>query len=118
MFAMENEVQVFFKDFMKTNQKIAKHIPETVKTFMAMHEKITAPGALDKKHKELIAVGIAVATHCPACIYLHTQTAVQAGAGAQEILEAASVGVLMGGGPAFAHIPEILKTFDALGVKY
>jgi len=115
---MENEVQVFFKDFMKANQKIAKHIPETVKTFMSLHEKTTEPGALDKKQKELIAVGIAVATHCPACIYLHTQASVQAGATAKEILEAASVGVLMGGGPAFAHIPEILKTFDALGVKY
>jgi len=115
---MENEVQVFFRDFMKTNQKIAKHIPETVKTFMALHEKTTQGDALDKKQKELIALGIAVATHCTSCIYLHTQAAVQAGATAKEILEAASVAVLMGGGPAFSHIPEILKAFDALGVKY
>jgi AhpD family alkylhydroperoxidase len=115
---MDNEVQVFFKDFMKANQKIAKHIPETVKTFMSLHEKTTEAGALDKKHKELLALGIAVATHCTPCIYLHTQAAVQAGATVPEILETASVAVLMGGGPAFAHIPEILKTFDALGVKY
>ena len=115
---MGNEVQVFFREFMKANQKIAKHIPETVKTFMALHEKTTEPGALDKKQKELIALGIAVATHCPPCIYIHTQASIQAGATAKEVLEAASVAVLMGGGPAFAHIPEILKTFEALGVKY
>jgi AhpD family alkylhydroperoxidase len=114
----QHEVQSFFKDFMKTNQKIAKHIPETVKTFMALHEKTTQPDALDKKQKELIALGIAVATHCTACIYIHTQAAVQAGATAKEVLEAASVAVLMAGGPAFAQIQEILKTFDALGVKY
>lgn len=115
---MEHDVQIFFKDFMQANQKISGHIPETSQAFMALHGKITAPGALDTKQKELIAIGIAIATHCSPCIYLHTQAAVQAGAGAKEILEAASVGVLMGGGPAFAHIPEILKTFDALGVKY
>jgi AhpD family alkylhydroperoxidase len=115
---MDNDVQTFFKDFMKANQKIAKHIPETVKTFMALHEKTTEPGALDKKQKELIALGIGVATHCPPCIYMHTQAAIQAGATAKEVFEAASVAVLMGGGPAFAHIAEILKTFDALGVQY
>jgi AhpD family alkylhydroperoxidase len=111
-------VQNFFKDFMKANQKIARHIPDTVKTFMALHEKTTEPGTLDKKQKELIAVGIAVASHCTPCIYMHTQAAVQAGATVQEVLEAAGVAVLMGGGPAFTHIPEILKTFDAIGVKY
>jgi len=115
---MENDVQVFFRDFMKANQKIAKHIPETVKTFMALHDKTTQPGALDKKQKELIALGIAVAGHCTACIYLHTQQAVEAGASAKEVLEAAGVAVLMGGGPAFAHIQEILKALDALGVQY
>ncbi len=115
---MENEVQVFFRDFMKTNQKIAKHIPETVKTFMALHEKTTQSDALDKKHKELIALGIALATHCTSCVYIHTQAAVQAGATSKEVLEAASVAVLMAGGPAFAQIHEILKAFDALGVKY
>ncbi|MBN2106789.1 MAG: carboxymuconolactone decarboxylase family protein [Deltaproteobacteria bacterium] len=57
---------------MKTNQKIAKHIPETIKTFMVLHEKTMETGALDKKQKELIAAGIAVAAHCRACIYIFT----------------------------------------------
>ena len=114
----QHDVQTFLKDFMKANQRIAKHIPDTVKSFMALHETTTQSDALDKKHKELIALGIAVAKHCTPCIYIHTQAAVQAGASAKEILEAASVAVLMEGGPAFAQFHEILKTFDALGVKY
>lgn len=113
-----HDVQNFFKDFMKANQRIAKYIPETVKSFMGLHEKATQPDALDKKQKELIALGIAVAMHCTSCIYIHTQAAVQAGATVKEILEAASVAVLMAGGPAFAQFQEILRAFDALGVKY
>ena len=115
---MEKYVQIFFKDFMKTNQNLGRHIPETVKGFMGLHEKTSQPGALEKKHKELIALGISVATHCTPCIYLHTQLAVEAGATVKEILEAAAVAVTMGGGPAYSHIGEILKTFDALGVNY
>ena len=115
---MEHDVQEFFKEFMKANQKVAKHIPDTIKSFMGLHDSVIRDGALGKKQKELIAVGIAVATRCKPCIYLHTQAAVQAGAAAAEILEAASVSVLMGGGPSFTHVQEIIRVFDALGVKY
>jgi AhpD family alkylhydroperoxidase len=115
---MTNDVQDFFRDVAKTKQKMSKHIPETYRGFYALHEKVMEPGALDKKQKELIALGIAVASHCKPCIYQHTQAAVQEGATATEVLEAAGVAVLMAGGPAFAHLPEILKVFDVLGVKY
>ncbi len=115
---MTNEVQDFFRDIAKARQKLAKHIPDTYKSFTGLHDNVMEPGALDKKQKELIALGIAVASHCKPCIYQHTQAAVQEGATATEVLEAAGVAVLMAGGPAFAHLPEILKVFDVLGVKY
>ena len=115
---MTNDVQGFFRDIAKTRQKLAKNIPDAYKSFVGLHDSIMEPGALDKKQKELIALGIAVASHCKPCIYQHTQAAVQEGATPKEILEAASVAVLMAGGPAFAHLPEVLKALDALGVKY
>ena len=114
---MDKDVQNFFKDFMKTNQKMARYIPETVKGFLGLHEKTSKPGALDTKQKELIALGIAVAKPCTNCIYLHTQQAAEAGATKKEIMEAAGVAVVMGGGPAFAHIQEVTKALDAMGVK-
>lgn len=114
---MDKEVQEYFKDFMKSKQKMARYIPETVKGFMGLHEKTTQAGALERKQKELIAVGIAVAQHCTPCIFLHVQQAVEAGAGRREIMEAAGVAVVMGGGPAFTHVPEVLKALDALNVK-
>ena len=115
---MTNKAQDFFRGIAKARQKLAKNIPDACKSFTDLHDSIMAPGALDKKQKELIALGIAVASRCKACIYQHTKAAVQEGATPKEILEAASVAVLMAGGPAFAHLPEILKVFDVLEVKY
>jgi len=115
---MTHEVQDFFRDIAKARQKLAKNIPGAYTAFASLHDSVMEPGALDKKQKELIALGIAVASHCKPCIYQHTQAAVQEGATPKEILEAAGVAVLMAGGPAFAHLPEILKVFDVLGVKY
>jgi len=114
---MGKQVQTFFKEFLKSKQRMARYIPETIKGFMSLYEKTSQPGALDKKQKGLIAVGIAVAQPCTACIYLHVQQAVEAGATVQEVMEAAGVAVVMGGGPAFAHIAEVLKTFEALEIK-
>ena len=115
---MEQSVQDFFKDFHQNNQKVGKYIPDTFRAFMGMHDSVIRDGAVSKKHKELIAIGIAVSSCCKPCIYLHTQAAVQAGATVEEIFEAASVAVLMGGGPSFTHVQEIIKAFDVLGVQY
>ena len=113
---MENEVQNYFKEFVKATQKMAQDIPDVVKGFQGLVEKSLAPGALDTKVKEFVALGIAVAQHCVPCIYLHTQKAVAAGATRKEIMEEAGVGVLMAGGPGFTHVVEVIKALDALNV--
>jgi AhpD family alkylhydroperoxidase len=55
------------------------------------------------RQRELIALGIAVAIHCEPCIEAHVEKCLKAGATGQEIMEAAGVGVLMGGGPAYMY---------------
>jgi len=110
---MENEVQIYFKEFIKSTQKMARDIPEVLKSFQGLVGKSLEPGVLTAKEKEFVALGIAVAQHCTPCIYLHVQKAIEAGATRKEIMETAGVAVLMGGGPAFTHIAEVLKALDA-----
>jgi len=92
---MENDVLNFFKSFMKATPKINRDIPDTARQFMGLVDKALAPGALDTKQKELIALGIAVAQHCTPCIYLHVQKAVEAGAARKEIMEAKLTGTYL-----------------------
>jgi AhpD family alkylhydroperoxidase len=114
---MGNEVQQFHKDFTRSIQKLSKESPDLVKSFKTLHDQVMKKSALGEKEKELIAVGIAVATHCVPCIRLHTQAAVSYGASKEEILEAASVAVLMAGGPAYTHVPEVMNVLDAIGIE-
>ena len=71
-------------------------------------------GAISLKEKELIALGIGVAMHCEPCIRMHTQKCLAAGATKEQILEAASVAVVMAGGPAYTHVPLVIDTLEAL----
>lgn len=68
--------------------------------FLAMEASAYADGALHRKHKELIAVGISIVTHCDSCIEWHITQAAQAGATRDEVFEAVEIAIEMGGGPA------------------
>jgi AhpD family alkylhydroperoxidase len=68
--------------------------------FLAMEAAAFSDGALKKRHKELIAVGISVVIDCESCMQWHIEQAAASGASQKEVLEAIEVGIEMGGGPA------------------
>lgn len=90
------------REFNRGVMRLAKE-PATagvVAAFQHMHEAASTPGALDRATKELLALGIAIATHCEGCIAWHVTNAVKAGASREQVLETVGVAVMMGGGPA------------------
>jgi len=68
--------------------------------FLHMEEAAFSEGALTRKTKELIAVGISVKIDCESRMQWHIEHAAAAGATLREVLEAVEVGIEMGGGPA------------------
>lgn len=72
----------------------------------------TAPGELDTKTKEFIAVAIGVATRCEDCIGFHVKAAIIAGATREEISETIGMCVYMGGGPSLMYGAKALAAFD------
>jgi 4-carboxymuconolactone decarboxylase len=111
---MANQTKEFFEKFANDVAKMKEQIPDTVSGFAGMFGKIMKDGAISLKEKEFIALGIAVAQRCVPCIRAHTKKCLEAGATKEQILEAASVAVMMGGGPAYTHIPAVMDTLEAL----
>ncbi|EIV99312.1 alkylhydroperoxidase AhpD family core domain-containing protein [Thermoanaerobacter thermohydrosulfuricus] len=95
--------------------KLGQEIPSVMKAFNELHHAATTSGALSTKEKELIALGIAVAIRCSHCILAHVNSALQAGATRQEIMETLGVAVLMSGGPGVAYATEALKILEEAG---
>ena len=69
-------------------------------------------GALPARIKKIIAIALAVACGCEWCIALHTREALDAGATREEIMEGCFIALLMGGGPAVAHIQLVVRAID------
>ncbi len=81
---------------------------------MKMEEATFVDGALTRKQKELIALGIGVITNCESCMQWHMEQAVQAGATEREIVEALEVAIEMGVVPATVHARFALGVMDSL----
>ena len=84
----------------KAHEKLISLKSKVYEAFVEMEKAAFADGALPKKAKELIAVGISVVIDCESCMQWHIEQAAKAGASLQEVLEAVEVGIEMGGGPA------------------
>jgi AhpD family alkylhydroperoxidase len=111
---MENETKEFFEKFKNDAAKMKEQIPDTINGFAGLFGKVMKDGAISLKEKEYVALGIAVAQRCTPCIIAHTKKCLEAGATKEQILEAASVAVVMNGGPAYMHIPVVMDTLEAL----
>jgi len=109
-----DKTREYFAKFKTDIDKLKTEIPDTIQGFGGLFQKVMKDGALTNREKELIALSIGVAMHCPPCIRSHTQKCLETGATRQQILEAASVAVVMAGGPAYVHIPLVLDTLDDL----
>jgi len=111
---MSQEIKEFFEKFKKDIAKMKEQTPDITSGFAGLFHKVMRDGALSLREKELIALGIGVAHCCVPCIRGHVENCLDAGATKEQILEAASVAVMMGGGPAYTYIPVVIDTLETI----
>ncbi len=91
-----------------------KTIPDTTKAFGALGKAVKEGGVLEFKTKEFVALGIAVATHCEACIVLHIEALIRVGATREEVGDVLAMTIQMGGGPSMMYAGKALECYDEL----
>ncbi len=104
---------------MSRNRKVAHKKLLALKSkvyeaFTHMEEAAFSDGALPKKTKELIAIGISVRIDCESCMQWHIEQSAAAGASMPEVLEAVEVGIEMGGGPATVSARFALQVIESV----
>ena len=91
---------------------LSKEIPDTVRGFNTMGAAAKANGALDEKTKEIMALGIAIATRCDSCIGFHVKSLIRLGLTREELCDALAMATYMGGGPSYAFSAKALAAYD------
>lgn len=111
---MSDKLQELTRKRKLAHSELLKRNSKVYKTFLKMEEATYCDGALTKKSKELVAVGISVVINCESCMQWHIEQAFKDGATQEEILEAIEVGIEMGGGPATVSTRFALEVLNSL----
>jgi AhpD family alkylhydroperoxidase len=90
-------------------KRIGDLAPEAFQAFAALDAAAVKDGAVPRKYKELIALGVALTTQCPYCLEIHRKNAKAAGATEQEIAETIMVAVSLRAGAAITHGTHLLE---------
>ena len=93
-------------------RQLKESVPDVLASFNALGKAALAPGVLDAKTKELIALAIGVAAHCDGCLGYHTQALARLGATREEVHEMLGVATYMGGGPSLMYAANAVAAFD------
>ena len=103
----------FYESWPGRMQAVKALSPDLGRAFVPFFRELMKDGAISSRNKELIALGIGIAVRCEACIHTHVEKCLKAGASPAEIMEAAGVAVMMGGGPAYTATAVVAAAIDA-----
>ena len=97
--------------------ELQKELPEQMSAFHKFMTASEKPSFLDGKTKELINIALSICAQCQWCIAFHVKNAFAKGATRSEIIDAASMAVLMHGGPALMYMIPLLDAVNEFSPK-
>lgn len=110
---MEKQME-YYTETGKYRDRFDQALP-TMAAYIAFRQAVYKDGALDLKTKRLIALACGLMASCTRCVQGQTRDAINAGASKDEILEAVSVAVVMGGTAVSAETWRVVRVLDELG---
>lgn len=90
----------------KSMNVIRKSQTEAMQGFGQLAKAAMKTGALEEKHKELMALAIGITQHCSGCIGFHVKALKRLNCSREEFEEMLAVCIYMGGGPALMYASE------------
>ena len=109
-----DRVREFTEFRQRMNQRILAEPNQVVRRFFALDTQTYQAGALDVKTKELCGLVASMVLRCDDCISYHVAQCKGAGVTREEMFEAFSVGLVVGGSIVIPHLRRAVDFLDRL----
>ena len=110
----DDRVREFTAFRQRMNERILAEPNQVVRRFFALDTQAYQGGALDVKTKELLGLVASLVLRCDDCISYHVAQCRGAGVGRDEMFEAFSVGLVVGGSIVIPHLRRAVDFLDRL----
>ena len=108
----DDRVKEFAEFRKRMNERILAEPNQVIRRFFALDTQTYAPGALDVKTKELCGLTASMVLRCDDCISYHVAQCKDAGVSREEMFEAFSVGLVVGGSIVIPHLRRAVDFLD------
>ena len=98
----------------RMNERILAEPNQVVRRFFALDTQTYQAGALDVKTKELLGLVASMVLRCDDCISYHVAQCREAGVNRDEMFEAFSVALVVGGSIVIPHLRRAVDFLDRL----
>jgi AhpD family alkylhydroperoxidase len=98
----------------RMNERILAEPNQVVRRFFALDTQTYQAGALDVKTKELLGLVASLVLRCDDCLSYHVAQCKEAGVNRDEMFEAFSVGLVVGGSIVIPHLRRAVDFLDRL----
>src|SRR6186713_2544128 len=111
---MTDRIKQFTEFRQRMNERILAEDNQVVRRFFALDTQTYKAGALDLKTKELLGLVASMVLRCDDCISYHVAQCKEAGVNRDEMFEAFSVGLVVGGSIVIPHLRRAVDFLDRL----
>lgn len=101
----------------KMNEKLLADNNKIIKRIFNLDTNTYTEGLLPKKTKELLGLGNSLVLRCDDCVKYHLEECYKLGLSKEEVVEAMSVSLLIGGTIVIPHLRRAFEFWEALEVK-
>ena len=98
----------------KMNGKILEENNKVLKRIFNLDTNSFAEGALDVKTKELLGLVSSLVLRCDDCVKYHLESSYKEGLNRKQVVEALSIGTLVGGTIVIPHLRRAFEYWEAL----
>ncbi len=85
-----------------------------IKRFFALDSRVYEDGALPTRTKELLGLVASLVLRCDDCVTYHLVRCAEVGVNDEEMLEAMTVGLVVGGSIVIPHLRRAVATLDSI----
>lgn len=111
---MGQTVEEFNAYRQRMNDRLMQEDQKIIKRIFNLDTNAYMEGHLPVKTKELLGLGNSLVLRCDDCVKYHLQTCFELGISKEEVMEAMSISLLIGGTIVIPHLRRAVEFWDAL----
>lgn len=113
----QSRAEAFQAERAALNEIVMQYAGQPIKRFFSLDGQVYREGALPKKTKELLGLVASLVLRCDDCILYHIIACHKAGVTNEEMAEALSIGLVVGGSITIPHLRRALHAWDELNTE-